>query len=47
MKPTRQTNPTTTPEHMLDMRRPDIVKGTIVPVSRRAIDNMIVAPTSS
>ena len=37
----------TTPEGALDMRRPGIVKGTILPVTRRPIDNMIVHPTST
>lgn len=34
-------------DRTLDMRRPGIVKGGIVPVSRSAFNNMIVAPTSS
>lgn len=35
------------PESTLDMRRPGIIKGAILPVTRRPVDNMVVAPTST
>jgi hypothetical protein len=47
MKSPLKQNRDTAEDATFDMRRPGIVKGTIVPVSRFNMRNFVVAPTSS